>query len=120
MAKSRRRIIEATGRGGNSPDEQEAQAVTIAWIASVTSVLMADLATIAAHFYFRFHPESKTAPLFAAIMLLTACLLGVASLALLAAVWRTSRLKPPKGFVAFAVIIAAAPIVTTICRLLQN
>lgn len=89
----------------------------VAWIASVMSVLMANLATIAAHFYARYHPDSKLAPPFEAIMLLTACCLGVASLALLGVVWRTSQFKPPSGFAAFAACIAIAPIVVTIARL---
>jgi predicted membrane-bound mannosyltransferase len=83
----------------------------------VTSVLLADLVTIAAHFYADAHPESKTARPFEAIMLLTGCVLGVVSLALLAVVWRVSRLKPPRGFVVFAALVAAAPIVVTVARL---
>jgi hypothetical protein len=89
----------------------------VAWTASVMSVLMANLATIAAHFYTRYHPDSKLAPPFEAIMLLTACFLGVASLALLGAVWRTSHSRPPLGFAWFAACIAAAPIIVTIARL---
>ena len=92
----------------------------VAWTASVMSVFMADLATIAAHFYTRFHPDSKTAPPFEAIMLLTACFLGVASLALLAVVWRKSRMKPPRGFVVFAICVAIAPIVVTIAKLVNT
>lgn len=77
---------------------------------------MADLATIAAHFYARFHPDSKTAAPFAAIMLLTAALLGLASLALLIVVWRTSRLKPPTGFAVFAALVAVAPLLVLAVR----
>ncbi|MGD9636176.1 MAG: hypothetical protein AB7G28_19145 [Pirellulales bacterium] len=81
---------------------------------------MANLATIAAHFYAEAHPDSKAAPQFAAIMLLTACLLGVASLALLAVVWRTSRLKPPRGFAVFAALVAVAPLVVLAVRLMDH
>ncbi len=97
-------------------EERPAEAITIAWTASVTSVLLADLVTIATHVYARSHPESKTAPPFEAIMLLTGCVLGIASLALLAVVWRVSRLKPPRGFAVFAALVAAAPVAVTIAR----
>jgi hypothetical protein len=116
QSKSKPKPSRAPLRDGPS-DDTPAEAMTVAWTASVMSVLMANLATIAAHFYTRFHPDSKTAPPFEAIMLLTACLLGLASLALLAVVWRTSRLKPPRGFIVFAMLVAVAPIVVTIARL---
>jgi len=103
--------------GGELHDEQAADAITIAWTASVTAVFLADLVTIAAHFYSRSHPDAKTAPVFAAMMLLTACLMGVASLVLLTVVWRVRRLKPPQGFVIFAALVAVAPILATIARL---
>jgi hypothetical protein len=100
-------------------EDRAAEAITIAWTASVTSVLLADVVTIVAHFYARSHPESKVAPPFEAIMLLTGCVLGLASLAMLVVVWRVSRLKPPRGFVVFAALVAAAPIATTVARLLH-
>jgi len=92
------------------------EAMMVAWTASVMSVFMADLATIAAHFYARFHPDSKTAAPFAAIMLLTAAFLGLASLALLVVAWRTSHLKPPTGFAAFAALVAATPLLVLAIR----
>jgi hypothetical protein len=100
-----------------TPEEPAAEAITVAWIAAVTSVLLADAVTILAHFYGRSHPESKTAPVFEAIMLLTGCLLGLVALVILPVVWRTSRLKPPLGFVVFAALVSLAPVVVTIARL---
>ncbi len=125
MAKQRSDRRTQKKRGGLAPnhqpcEERSTEAITIAWIASVTSVLVADVVTIAAHFYARSHPESKTAPPFEAIMLLTACLMGLVSLGLLPIVWRTSRLKPPPGFVVFAALIAMAPVLVTIARLLRS
>jgi len=113
----RKKSARPTDGGGDPHEERSTEAVTVAWTASVTSVLLADLATIIAHFYAQNHPESKTAPPFEAIMLLTACVMGLISLVLLAVVWRVSRLKPPSGFVVFAAAVAAAPIVATVARL---
>ena len=102
---------------GGPREERAVEAITVAWTASVTSVVVADLATIAANYYAKRHPESTAAPAFEAIMLLTACALGLASLALLGVTWRVSSLKPPLGFIAFAILVAAAPILTTVARL---
>jgi hypothetical protein len=98
-------------------EEPSAEAITIAWTSSVVCVLAANLVTIAAHLYGRMHPESRTAPVFEAIMLLTACVMGIVSLALLPVVWRTSRLKPPLGFTVFDVLVSIAPILATAARL---
>jgi hypothetical protein len=100
------------------PTESRAsEAVTIAWTSSVTSVLVADLVVIAAHLYARSHPDAQAAKALDAIMLVTAAAMGAASLALLAVVWRTRRLKPPQGYVVFAALVAAAPIIALIGRL---
>ena len=116
--RSKRRRERQTRSANAVPQEDRpAEVITIAWTASVTSVFLADVVTIAAHFYARSHPESKLAPAFEAIMLLTACVIGLASLALLVVVWRVSRLKPPMGFVVFAALVAAAPVIATAMRL---
>jgi hypothetical protein len=52
-------------------------------------------------------------------MLLAACVMGAASLAMLPVVWRVRTVKPPQGFVGFAAVVAAAPIVTLVGRLLS-
>jgi hypothetical protein len=104
-------------RGEEPREDQAADAITVAWTASVTAVFLADLATVAAHFYSLGDPESKTAPAFEAIMLLTACVMGVVALALLPVVWHVRRLKPPWSFIVFAILVAAAPIATTISRI---
>lgn len=90
--------------------------MTVAWTVSVTAVFMADLAAIAAHFYLLANPQAKLAAAFEAIMLLTAGLLGLVSLALLPVVWRVCRTRPPLGFAVFAGSVAAAPIVAILLR----
>jgi hypothetical protein len=98
-------------------EETSVEAITVAWVASVTAVLLADLVTVVANLFARSHPESKVAAPFEAVMLLTACVLGAISLVMLPVVWRLSRLKPPTGFVVFAALVAAAPVAATIARL---
>ena len=52
------------------------------------------------------------------IMLLSAAAMGTISLILLAIVWRTRRFKPPRGYMAFAIFVAAAPIIALAGRLM--
>jgi hypothetical protein len=104
--------------GGLPAEDRAAEAATVAWTVSVTAVLMTDLAAIAAHFYRLANPESKPATFFEAIMLLTACVIGLASLALLLVVWRVRQVKPPVGFAVFAVSVAVAPVLVVAYRLL--
>jgi hypothetical protein len=86
-------------RKSHEPAESRAsEVVTLAWTVSVTGVLVADLIVVAAHLYVRGHPRAEPARALEAIMLLSAAIMGAASLALLPVVWRT-RLKPPQGYV---------------------
>jgi len=99
-------------------ESRAAEAVTIAWTVSVTSVFVADVMVIVAHLYSRLHPEARSARILEAIMLLAAALMGAISLSLLPVVWRIQRSKPPRGFITFAILVATAPLVALCSRLL--
>jgi hypothetical protein len=114
---ARRQHFQADGRREGA-ESRASEAVTIAWTVSVTGVLVCDLIVAAAHWYVRSHPNAQPARAFEAIMLLSAALMGAVSLALLPVVWRTRRLKPPQGYVVFAALVAAAPIIVLAARLL--
>jgi hypothetical protein len=98
-------------------ESRASEAITIAWTVSVTGVFVADLIVIAAHLYVRSHPNAQSAKALEAIMLLSAALMGAASLGLLPVVWRTRHVKPPQGYVVFAALVAAAPIIVLAGRL---
>jgi hypothetical protein len=98
-------------------ESRASEAVTIAWTSSVTGVFIADLIVIAAHLYARGNPNAQTAKVLEAIMLLSAAVMGTLSLMLLALVWRTRVVKPPRGYMAFAMLVAAAPIIALAGRL---
>lgn len=100
-------------------ENRASEAVTIAWTSSVTGVFIADLIVIAAHLYTRSNPDAQAARALEAIMLLSAALMGAVSLVLLAIVWRTRRLKPPRGYTAFAALVALAPIIALAARLMM-
>jgi hypothetical protein len=75
------------------------------------------LVVIVAHLYSRSNPDAQAAKALEAIMLLSAAVMGAISLVLLGIVWQTRQLKPPSGYMAFAVLVAAAPIIALIGRL---
>jgi hypothetical protein len=105
--------------GQPQTESQAADAITIAWTVSVNAVLVANVVVIAAGVYARFHPDAKAARALAAIMLIAAVLMGAVSLSLLPVAWRTTRLKPPQGYMAFAILVAVAPIIVLATLLLR-
>jgi hypothetical protein len=122
MARKPKKVRQKSARQPASRESGEttaSESVTIAWTVSVTSVFVADLIVIAAHLYARSDPSAKAARVLEAVMLISAAAMGAISLALLAAAWRTRRLKPPQGYVVFAALVAAAPIIALIGRLLR-
>lgn len=102
-----------------STETRASEAITIAWTSSVTGVFVANALVIAAHFYAQNHPEAKAAIALEAIMLLSAAVMGAISLALLTATCWSRRVKPPQGFLVFAALVAAAPIVALLGRLIN-
>lgn len=122
MPKKQRRAKQQKPRPNVSSDSNESRAsetVTIAWTSTVTGVLVADLIVIAAHLYGRANPDARASRVLEAIMLLSAAAMGAISLALLLTVWKTRAVKPPWGYTVFAFLIAAAPIVALLGRLLM-
>jgi hypothetical protein len=122
MPKTRHRKNRKNSRLGAPADPAESrpgEAVTLAWTSSVTGVFVADIIVIAAHLYARSNPDARAAIALEAIMLLSAAAMGAVSLALLAIVWKTRRLKPPRGYMWFATLVAVAPIVAFAARLIH-
>jgi hypothetical protein len=120
MPKKRRNAVRknvAPARDREPAESRAAEAVTIAWTVSVTSVFVADLVVISAHLYSRSNPTAQAAKVLEAIMLISAAAMGTISLLLLVAAWRTRRLKPPQGYTIFAVLVATAPIIALLGRL---
>ena len=101
-----------------SLESHASQAITIAWTASVTGVVMADLLVVAAHLYVRYHPDAQPARALEAVMLLSAAAMGAMSLIMLPIVWRVRRVKPPQGYAIFAILVAIAPIMALLGRLM--
>jgi hypothetical protein len=104
--------------GRREPAESRAsETLTVAWTVSVIGTLFADLMFVGAHLLVRSNPDAPTLNHLEVILLLSAAAMGGVSLALLPIVWRARQIKPPQGFVIFAVLVAIAPITITVARL---
>jgi len=106
-------------RSRREPAESRAsETLTVAWTVSVTGAVIADLMFVGAHFLARGNPVAASLNLLESILLLSAAAMGIVSLVLLPIVWRVRQIKPPQGYVVFAILVAVAPIVTMLGRLL--
>lgn len=103
----------------SNAESRASEALTVAWTVTVTTVLMCNLAILAAHFYLSSNPEAKRMEMLQELMLLTGIMVGTLSLILLPIVMRVRRVPPPTGLVAFSVCLAAAPILVFVMRLLN-
>jgi len=121
MAGNRRKASRTANRatGPLEPGESRtAEMLTIAWVVSVTGVLIADLLVVGARFLAAGNPGVAALALFERLLLLSASAMALVSLVLFVLCWRKRRLKPPQGYVAFALLACMVPIVATIVRLL--
>jgi hypothetical protein len=107
-----------TNRGRTEPTESRiAETLTIAWTVSVTGALIADLMLLGARLLVIRNPEAVQLQMLEGILLSLAAGMGLISVVLLVAAWRSRTLKPPPSYVVFAALIAAAPLVVLLGRL---
>ena len=106
--------------GGGALDNRTADATTVAWTVSVTTVFLCDIAAVAAHFYARANPQLPGAAMLSQLLLFAAATIGLISLLLLPAVVRLRKSPVPGGFLAFAVCSALAPILALIIQSMQR
>lgn len=123
--KPKRRTPSQRGRAGRSVKSGPAEsrlsvATTVAWTVSVTTVLLCNLASAAAHFIAGRQPQVAGMALLSQWLLLSGGLIGVASLVLLPIVYRVRRDPPPTPVVAFAVLAAIAPIVAIAMKIARQ
>ena len=99
-----------------TPETRTADAMTVAWTVSVTTVLLCDLACVAATFYVNANPEAKRMLILQALLLFAGGVVGIVSLALLPIVYRVRSVPPPRGLVVFGVCVAGAPLLALLAR----
>ena len=97
-------------------ESRTSDAATVCWTVSVTTLLMCNVAAVAAQLYVRRHPGARGILMLGEMLLLAGAVIGVVSLALLPVVYRLRREPPPQGLVVFAVCAAMAPLAAVIVR----
>lgn len=96
-----------------------ADAATIAWTVTVTTLVICELMGLAAVIYMRMAPQAEGARSLAGVAQFGALVLAVLSLILMVIVYRVRRVPPPVGYVAFAGVVAVLPFVTAAWNVLR-
>lgn len=100
-------------------ESNSAQAITVAWTVTITTLFFCNLAIVAAHFFSLQYPEADGLRLMKEMLLIAGSALGVISLALLPVVYRARVVAPPTGLAVFGACLAAAPVLAMIVRNLE-
>jgi hypothetical protein len=108
--KQRRPGKPAVLRRPYSEESRAGDAITVAWIVSVIMVLMCDVGAAGAHWWSANQLNARSTLLLREMLLFSAAVVGFISLVLLPIMLRARRLPPPNGVMAFAICVAAAPI----------
>lgn len=114
MAKQKNR---KTGTPERLPTEtRAAEAITIAWTVTITTLIFCHLITLAAHGYVVLSPAAKKMLLLREMILFAAAIVGVLSMLLLPLVFRHRQVPPPRGVVVFGLCLSIAPILVILLR----
>ena len=85
---------------------------------TVTTLVVCNLVTIAAHYYQVLHPDAELIPMLGKLLLVASAALGLGSLLLLPFLYRVRRVPPPRGVAVFGVCVAAAPILGLLVKMM--
>jgi hypothetical protein len=96
-----------------------AEALTVAWTVTITTLFFCDLAIVGAHFIALQYPQADGLQLMKEMLLIAGGALGVFSLVLLPIVYRVRVVVPPTGLAVFGACLALAPVLAIIVRTLQ-
>lgn len=99
-----------------STESESAEALTVAWMVTVTTLFFGNLAIVGAHFFSLRSPEATGLQLMEEILLIATSALGIISLVLLPIVYRVRVVAPPTGLVVFGACLAIAPVLAIITR----
>ena len=117
--KKTRRSVHSTPKGSHSGESKAADATTVGWTVSVTTVLLCDIGAAAAYLYTQSYPTARGVVMLRELLLFAAAMIGFFSLAMLPAVFKLRRVRPPSGFTVFAICVAVAPILAIVIRNLR-
>lgn len=109
MSKAKRRN-KKLAKPAPPTESRRVEVLTVGWSMMVLMTLVCEIGAAAAIWYGRSHPEAEAARALSAVLLLETLVVGVLLLALTPVVLRMRKVKPPRGFVIFAVVVGAAPL----------
>ena len=110
MSKVKRRKNKRT-KPARPTESRRVEVLTVGWSMMVMMTLACEIGAAAAIWYDRSHPEAQKTRALAAVLLLATLVVGVLLLVITPVVVQMRSQKPPRGFVAFAVVVGAAPLV---------
>lgn len=119
MSKMKRRGRGSSARPAHRPNHGEsraADAVTIAWSLTVMMTLVCQLGAMGTNWYVQYDGGAERIEVLSGLLLFSALVLGAISLLLMPVVWRSRRVPPPRAIAIFAVVVAAAPLLTLMLR----
>jgi len=111
--------VHGASKGQHSGETKAADATTVGWTVSVTTVRLCDVGAAAACFYTQSYPTARGMLVLGELLLFAAAIIGLFSLAMLPAVFKLRRVRPPSGFTVFAICVAVAPILAIVIRNLR-
>ncbi len=100
-------------------ESRAAEAATAAWMLSVLVVLGCELGFAGLRGWLALQPDQALAAAGAELLLFSALVIGLVALLLTPVVLRSRRVLPPRGLTIFAVVVAAAPLLALLVRLVR-
>lgn len=100
-------------------ESRSAEAITVAWTVTVTTLIACNLAIIGAHYFSLQYPDNDGLRTMREMLLISGCGLGAISLVLLPIVYRSRIVVPPTGLAVFGACMAIAPILALLVRNLR-
>lgn len=91
-------------------ESQAAEALTVAWALAVVTVFLCDVGAVLTRLYALSVPEAAMMELLSGLLFFAAAVIGLIVLILVPIVYRIRNVPPPRGFTAFAMVVAAFPL----------
>lgn len=106
---------------GRAVDDESAaaQALTTSWMLAILTSLLCNLGAIFAHVAIPIWPDAAGWQLLAGFLLFGSVVVGTVTLLLTPLVYKALRTPPPRQLVGFGVVLALAPLVTLLMRLIM-
>lgn len=102
-----------------SIETKAAETLTVAWTVSLTTVLLCDLGAVATRIYVAFYPQARLMIVLGELLLFAGAVVGILLIGLLPILYRIRQVAPPRGLVGFGVLIATAPILALVIRIMD-